>query len=456
MAHPPIEHEAFVLLLADRAGVSVPTLVAAGMTAYDDALLVTDRDSGTLSDLAADDVTDELLDAIWEQLANLRAAGLSNGRLDQTDIWLSADGEPVIAGFANAAIHASDAQLNEDVASLLVNTTLIVGPDRAIDTKVPEPQQLQRVTARSVISTGLAGFSLYSIVSALAGVGLDTITDTLADARWGLVILALGITQMMNVTDAVSAVAASPKRVPLGVTTVEQFSISYIDLVTPSTAGMIAMNARYFQKFGIAAVTATTVGAMTGIVELLAEMILVVVTVLVGAGSIDLSQLEADGSVLRVIGFALALFVIAFAVVYFVPKWRTAMSAKLKAPVAEIGHAIALLRDPKRFVLTFGGAITTEILFAGGLALCVLASGGSISLGEAIFINVVVSAFAGLMPVPGGVGVYEAGLVAGLTAIGVSNDIAVSATLIFRLLSFYLPPIWGYVALRWLKQRDYL
>jgi hypothetical protein len=60
-------------------------------------------------------------------------------------------------------------------------------------------------------------------------------------------------------------------------------------------------------------------------------------------------------------------------------------------------------------------------VFAGGLALCVPASVGSISLGEAIFINVVVS-----------------------------------ATLIFRLLSFYLPPIWGYVALKWLKQRDYL
>jgi uncharacterized membrane protein YbhN (UPF0104 family) len=33
-------------------------------------------------------------------------------------------------------------------------------------------------------------------------------------------------------------------------------------------------------------------------------------------------------------------------------------------------------------------------------------------------------------------------------------NVVVSATLIFRLLSFHLPPIWGYVALRWLKQRD--
>jgi hypothetical protein len=82
------------------------------------------------------------------------------------------------------------------------------------------------------------------------------------------VILALGITQMTNVPVAVSAVAASPKRMPLGVTTIEQFSISYIDLVTPSTAGMIAMNARYFQKFGIAAVTALGKAILINVVVL--------------------------------------------------------------------------------------------------------------------------------------------------------------------------------------------
>ena len=52
----------------------------------------------------------------------------------------------------------------------------------------------------------------------------------------------------------------------------------------------------------------------------------------------------------------------------------------------------------------------TEILYASGLAMCVLAIGGSVSLGEVIFINVTVSLFAGLMPIPGGIGVTEAGL----------------------------------------------
>jgi uncharacterized protein (TIRG00374 family) len=86
----------------------------------------------------------------------------------------------------------------------------------------------------------------------------------------------------------------------------------------------------------------------------------------------------------------------------------------------------------------------------------VAAVGGSVSLGQAIFINVTVSLFAGLMPVPGGIGVSEAGMTAGLTAIGVDGGIAVSAVLVYRLVSYYLPPIWGYVCLRWLTKHDYL
>ena len=56
-------------------------------------------------------------------------------------------------------------------------------------------------------------------------------------------------------------------------------------------------------------------------------------------------------------------------------------------------------------------------------------------------------------PTLGGV---RAAMTAGLTAIGVDPDVAVSGVLIYRLVSYYLPPLWGYVSLRWLTNHDYL
>ena len=77
-------------------------------------------------------------------------------------------------------------------------------------------------------------------------------------------------------------------------------------------------------------------------------------------------------------------------------------------------------------------------------------------LSQLILINTAVSLFAGLMPVPGGVGVAEAGYTAGLQAIGVPSAVAISTALAFRLLTFYLPPLWGSVSMRWLRKNSHV
>jgi uncharacterized protein (TIRG00374 family) len=61
-----------------------------------------------------------------------------------------------------------------------------------------------------------------------------------------------------------------------------------------------------------------------------------------------------------------------------------------------------------------------------------------------------------MTPIPGGIGVAEAGLTAGFVAVGVPNATAFAAALTYRLISYYLPPIWGFFAFRWLQRRRYL
>ena len=56
-----------------------------------------------------------------------------------------------------------------------------------------------------------------------------------------------------------------------------------------------------------------------------------------------------------------------------------------------------------------------------------------------------------LIPVPGGIGAAEASLSAGLIAMGVDEPTAFAIALTQRLCTFYLPPIWGFVSLRWLS-----
>ena len=61
-----------------------------------------------------------------------------------------------------------------------------------------------------------------------------------------------------------------------------------------------------------------------------------------------------------------------------------------------------------------------------------------------------------LVPVPGGIGVAEASLIAGLTAFGIPPEIATAAVITYRLFTTYLPPIPGSYATKWLVREGYL
>jgi uncharacterized membrane protein YbhN (UPF0104 family) len=73
-----------------------------------------------------------------------------------------------------------------------------------------------------------------------------------------------------------------------------------------------------------------------------------------------------------------------------------------------------------------------------------------------ILVSIAVSLFAGLMPVPGGIGITEAALTAGFIAIGVPDATALAAALTCRVVNYYIPPIPGWFALRWMQSRLYL
>jgi uncharacterized membrane protein YbhN (UPF0104 family) len=45
---------------------------------------------------------------------------------------------------------------------------------------------------------------------------------------------------------------------------------------------------------------------------------------------------------------------------------------------------------------------------------------------------------------------------AGLVALGVPSATAMSTAIAFRMVTYYLPPVWGAIAMRWLRQHSYL
>ena len=66
------------------------------------------------------------------------------------------------------------------------------------------------------------------------------------------------------------------------------------------------------------------------------------------------------------------------------------------------------------------------------------------------------AAIAAAAPTPGGLGAIEAALVAGLTGVGMQGGPAVSAVLLYRLATYWLPVAPGWLSWRALLRRDYV
>ncbi|HZK51260.1 MAG TPA: hypothetical protein VFD47_06835, partial [Actinomycetota bacterium] len=77
-----VEHEAFITLAAERAGVPVMPVIAAGEADQGDALLVLDASGRVMSSLDADQVDIDLLRDSWQVLGSLHELGISHGRVN--------------------------------------------------------------------------------------------------------------------------------------------------------------------------------------------------------------------------------------------------------------------------------------------------------------------------------------------------------------------------------------
>src|SRR5206468_1009045 len=165
----------------------------------------------------------------------------------------------------------------------------------------------------------------------------------------------------------------------------------------------------------------------------------------------------------HLIVLAVVLVVLGAIVALAIPRYRAIIKgavprarAALRAQAAASATALRVLRSPSKTALILSGNLAAQFLQAVILGLCLKAFGHHATLAGLILVNTAVSLFAGFMPVPGGMGVAEAGYTAGLVALGIPSAAAMSTAIAFRLVTFYLPPIWGSFAMRWLRRHSFV
>jgi uncharacterized membrane protein YbhN (UPF0104 family) len=513
-----VEHEALLTLLAAQAGIATDSVVTAGATHSDDAVLVLRRTGESLVDPDRFAVVDEApppvfdgtetqarLAEVWQLVSTLHEHGIVHGQLDEDHIVLD-DGRLGLIDFRGAAVAPTPAQEHSDNAQMFITTVGLFGHDAAVSGLIehrsteqiaellpylqptaltpdqrrmakvmaidldkvraevaevsgldsPPLIKLRRFTVGSVVRVALPGLAIVMMISALAGIDLGEFVESLQDAAWWLVLIGFIVAQLPRVAQAVSTLGAAPIPLPLGPVYALQLAISYVNLAIPTAAARIAVNIRFFQRQGVAPASAVATGALDGVSGFIVQATLLGSLLLFSSMSLDLDVNGPSSSALQIVAIVGVIVGLAVMVILIVPTLRRFVLGWIRRTAHEAFNVLRGLRSPRRVLMLFGGNLVAELLFAMALGLFVQAFGYSLALHELLFINMAVSLLAGLLPVPGGIGVAEGGLILGLTSFGMPQEAAFAAVMLYRFSTFYLPPIWGYFSLNWLERNRYL
>jgi uncharacterized membrane protein YbhN (UPF0104 family) len=500
-----LEHRAYLLLSAARAGVRVSDVVIAGVGGPDRTALLVSRDPGgtALADIDARLVTDSMLDASWQSLLRLHRARIAHGSIRAANVRLLDDGDVGLVDFALASSSAPLERCRIDAVELLAATAALVGPDRACAAAaralgddelaavlpmlepaavsaatrrdIPKLSQLLQelrevgadrtgtevvthVDVRRVSPTDLllaAGtiLGVYLLIGQLTGIDYATVFD---DAEWGWVGVAFLLSPLPQFTGAIamlgSVSAPLPFRPVLGV----QFANNFTGLVG-GTVATTALVIRFFQRQGLKIAVAASSGVLNSLAGMIVQTVVVVVGLLVTGSSFSLSSTGGHEGIAALVIAIVVVAGIGIAAVIVVPSLRRRLRG-LVAPQwnAAKGDLHEIVTTPRKAVMLFGGNLGSQILFAMVLDASLHAYGSGLPLLQVMVINSLASVLGGMAPVPGGMGVIEAGMIGGLTAAGVPESIAVAATFTHRLFTAYLPPVWGWFALQWLRRHDYV
>ena len=494
-----VERRALLSYASEDADAPTPRLRAFVRVGPEAAVLAYEHHDGTTLAKRNPGCSDGELRQIWDAVGRLHARKVTHRGLTADRILLTDDGRVMLLDPGEGDVAASDLQIRLDVAQLLAELALYVGPDRAsssaleraspdeLVTVVPllqpvalsrstrhalrrrrdvlpalrklllaavpgaevSPVRLARIRLRTLVTMVATVIAAYLLAGELERESLTSVLHT-ADWRWSIVALALSAATYAAAALSLSGFVAD--RLPFFRTVLAQVAGSFVTLVTPAAVGGAALNIRYLQRRKIpAAVAAASVGVAQVVAFALHLMLLVVLATIAG------SSAEENIQPPQWAWYVLAGLVVVALAVAAIPATRRVLRARVSPMFGQVlPRLLEVAQHPRKLALGIGGALLLSAAYILCLATCVAAFGRTVPIASIGVVYLTGSAIGSILPTPGGLGGVEAALTAGLTAAGVPGAAAVSAVLLFRLLTFWLPVPFGWAALHYLERQQAL
>lgn len=488
-----VEHRALMAIAVGEVGLAnTPTVVAATL-ARGWALYAHDEVRGRP---LGPDTPPHL---VWVALRRLHDEVIAHGDLRPAEITVD-EGTVLFGGFGQAEYGATEAQLQTDVAQLLLTTAELHGAERAVTAAIEafgadtvlvasrrltkhavsprfwnlladakavagatrdevmrqtgtdsiSTENITRFTRNQIIQLVLIGALVYVAYPFLTAV--PTFSNELRNVNMWWALLGLGVSALKYLGAAAALWACADGLVSFRNLALMQVANTFAATTTPAGVGGLALSTRFLQKGGLGAVRATTAVALQQSVQIVTHIFLLILFSAVAGASADLSRFVPSSTLLYLIGGVLLGL---FGVFLAVPRLRRWLLTTLRPRLVEVLNDLRdLAAEPQRLALIVLGCAATTLGAALALWASIEAFGGDTSFVTVTVVTMVGGTLASAAPTPGGVGAVEAALIGGLAAFGVAAAVAVPAVLLYRVLTCWLPVFVGWQVMRWMTRRE--
>jgi uncharacterized membrane protein YbhN (UPF0104 family) len=494
------EHESMVTFAAQATQASVRKLVAVTeVGVFAAALAYVDPQARPLSELDPAIVTDQALDSIWATVDALHQSRVAHRGLAPSRIQLREDSTAVLTDFRDGEIAASDLALALDTAELLVSLASLVGAERSVQAgvrcvgaqriasctslvqslsmsdetrtllksnkgllkqvqqvmsalsteEVGEQPPLARFQRRTIISAVGLSVAAYLLISQIGTLDLGQI---LGQAELSYVAAALILSFMTYVGGTLSLIGFTPAKIRAIPALLAHFAATYYALFAPAVVSAVGVNTSFLQRSGVGAATAVASVGITQVSAVIASLLMVLIFGALAGASPQSVFSPSEGIVIAV---GVVVFVVLIGVI-IAPIRHYAIRRLRPIFTQGLPRLIDILQNPRALITGFGGNFVMNLAYIFTLVACVRAYGNDASIPALALVFLVGSAVASVVPTPGGLGAVEVALTASLTAAGVDAATAVSAVLLYRVVTFWIPVPIGWASSQWLSKRGLL
>ena len=493
-----VEHEALVALQAAALDVHTPRIVGVAEAGVDGMVLAYEALEGSSADLVTD-IDDEALVAIWQMVRQLHSKRIAHRDLRLANIFLDTENKPWLIDFGFSELAADDQLLGTDVAELLASTAAVVGPERAVAaahlaTGLDEltralpwlqplalstatrqandgdkglepirrllvdqcgvaeeaPVRLRRIEGKTIFILATLALSAWFLFPQLADV--DNIWAEVKGASVPWALIAVGLSLFTYVAATASLIGAIPARIRFGGALAAQLASSFANRVTPAKVGGVATNIRYFQRQGVPTAVSVTAVGLNAVVGAIVHISLTLGFLLLSSRSENTGSLTVPSP--RTLGLAIGVVSVVIGVSIAVRRTRHLMRDHVLPQLRSGTDAIRTIwHSPRRMLLLFGGSAAITLAYLGAMAASLEAFGADISFPLLALLFLTGSAVANAAPTPGGLGATEAALIAAFSTVE-DAEIVIPAVFLYRLVTFWLPILPGWLALTYLRRID--